>query len=158
MENATSSVAPIHSVSHPGQGAAPTHLTGMTVLSMLVAESGMRTLDMRAGWWAAGRTGICLAVVALLLYNPFFTILSASQDLSVQHLLSYRATVASSELRRATIEASGPVLPALTAVVFWAAASVMPALAAAPFSVSDAACPKSRLACDGIWFRPPPSA
>src|SRR5258708_25640888 len=66
---------------------------------------------------ARGRTAVCLVLIALLLYNPFFTILKISQDLSVQHPLSYRATLAGSELRRCTLHAAPPLIPALSAAI-----------------------------------------
>src|ERR1700730_15354264 len=70
---------------------------------------------------ARSRTAVCLVLIALLLYNPFFTILSISRDLSVQHPLSYRATVAGSELRRCTIDATDPLISELSAVLLHAA-------------------------------------
>jgi hypothetical protein len=70
---------------------------------MVVSKTMMRGLHWeRQSSDERWRTGVCLALVALLLYNPFLTILSSSHEISVQHPLSYRATVASSELRRCT--------------------------------------------------------
>jgi hypothetical protein len=42
---------------------------------------------------------ICLVLGLLLLYNPFFTICpAAGPDASIQHHVSYRSTIAASEL------------------------------------------------------------
>jgi hypothetical protein len=104
------------------------------------------------------RTGVCLAVIALLLYNPFFTILSSSRDVSVQHPLSYRATVAASELRRCTLEPAKPLLPELTAAIFCAAIFLRATDEVGFAQPRDAVAPVSQAPCDSVWFRPPPSA
>ena len=107
---------------------------------------------------ARKRAAVCLVLVALLLYNPFFTILSSSQDLSVKHPLSYRATVAGSELRRCTIEPCDPLIPELTAALLHAAILLAPTHDVAFVRPSDTAGLVSQASCDSIWFRPPPSA
>jgi hypothetical protein len=107
---------------------------------------------------ARGRTAICLLLIALLLYNPFFTILKISQDLSVQHPLSYRATLAGSELRRCTFEAAPPLIPALSAAISRAATLFTPSSEGALVQPSDTVGPVPQAPCDSIWFRPPPSA
>ena len=107
---------------------------------------------------ARGRTAVCLVLIALLLYNPFFTILKISQDLSVQHPLSYRATLAGSELRRCTFEAPQPLIPVLSAAVSLAATLLTPSSEVALVQPIDTVGPVPQAACDSIWFRPPPSA
>jgi len=104
------------------------------------------------------RAAVCLLLVALLLYNPFFTILSVSQDLSVSQPLSYRATVAGCELRRCTIEPSDPLIPELTAALLHTAALIAPSHKVDFVPTSDTAGVVSQASCDSIWFRPPPSA
>src|ERR1700731_3586172 len=74
-----------------------------------------------------GRIAVCFVLFALLLYNPFFTILSTSHDLSIQHPLSYRATLAGSELRRCKFEAAQPLIPVLDAAIAFAAVLSTPA-------------------------------
>jgi hypothetical protein len=105
-----------------------------------------------------GRAALCLVLIALLLYNPFFTVLSVSQDLSVQHPLSYRATVAGSELRRCTFEAGKPLLPALSAAIFWVSVLFAPSHEVGLIEPIDSVGPVSQELCDCVWFRPPPSA
>ena len=104
------------------------------------------------------RAAVCLVLVALLLYNPFFTILSVSQDLSVAHPLSYRATVAGSELRRCMIDPTHALIPELTAAILHAAALLTPSLKVDFVQPSATAGLVSQASCDSIWFRPPPSA
>jgi hypothetical protein len=107
---------------------------------------------------ARGRTVVCLLLMALLLYNPFFTVLSISQEFSVQHPLSYRATMAGSELRRCTIEAGKPLLPELSAGISPASTLITLPHEVALIEPSDTAGAISQTLCDSIWFRPPPSA
>ena len=105
-----------------------------------------------------GRAAVCLLLIALLLYNPFLTVLSISQDLSVQHPLSYRATVAGSELQRGVLEADKPLLPALSEAVLVTATVLTPSLDAGSLQAIDSVIPVSRELGDSIWFRPPPCA
>ena len=113
-----------------------------------------RGLEMRIG----GRQAIfCLLLIAVLLYNPFFTILSISQEFSVQHTLSYRATLAGSELRRCTFEAAQPLIPAMDAIVSHTAERFAPSREGALLPAGDPVGHLSLPLCDSIWFRPPPA-
>jgi len=107
---------------------------------------------------ARGRAAVCLLLMALLLYNPFFTVLSISQAFSVQHPLSYRATTAGSELRRCTFEAGKPLLPELSAATSLTTILFAPSHEVALVEPSATAGPVSQALCDSVWFRPPPSA
>jgi hypothetical protein len=119
----------------------------------------MRDSELRIGARdARKRAAVCLLLAALLLYNPFFTILGTSQDLSVKHPLSYRATVAGSELRRCTIDAADPLIPELTAAILHAAILLTPSHEVAFVQPSDVAGLLSQAPCNRVWFRPPPSA
>jgi hypothetical protein len=104
------------------------------------------------------RAAVCLVLVALLLYNPFFTILGSSLDLSVQHPLSYRATLASTELQRGMLEAANPLISGLDAAILHAFSLFSLSHKVAFVQPSDAVTPMSQAICDNIWFRPPPSA
>ena len=111
-------------------------------------------LKLRASPW---RVGLCLLLATLFLYNPFFTIYGASRILDVQHYLSYRATVAGSELRRCTVEPAYSLIPALQAAVAFALLqpevneAVLPAL-----SDNDLSGIIPQANCGSLWFRPPP--
>lgn len=105
------------------------------------------------------RVVVCLALVALLLHNPFFTILGSSRDISVRHVASYRATVASSELRRCTLQPAKPLLPELTAAAIYCGRIFLSTSTdVGVVQPSDAIAPVSLAACDSVWFRPPPLA
>lgn len=97
-------------------------------------------------------------LVALLLYNPFFTILSSSRDFSVRHPLSYRATLAGSELRRCMMdEGQQTLIPDLDAAIVHTATLLSPSPKVALVQPSDTAGLLSQVLCDSIWFRPPPA-
>jgi hypothetical protein len=103
------------------------------------------------------RAIFCLLVIAFLLYNPFFTVLSSSFELSLTHPLSYRATVAGSELRRCTLDTEKLLIPALMAVAFLLAGMAL-SHEVDLIQPSDSVVPAVTSASDGIWFRPPPTA
>jgi hypothetical protein len=125
---------------------------------MVVSKTMMRGLHWeRQSSDERWRRGVCLALVALLLYNPFLAILSSSDEISVQHPLSYRATVASSELRRCTTDSAKPLPPELTAALFCAAIFLRAGDEIVLVPVRSAVAPMSLTTCDSVWFRPPPS-
>ena len=103
------------------------------------------------------QSSVCLLLIALLLYNTFLTILGTSRDPSVQHPLSYRATVAGSELRRCTFESTSPIIPPLGVVLFYAALFA-PSRETSPSEPRDALGDVTQVVCESSWFRPPPSA
>jgi hypothetical protein len=119
----------------------------------MLRDSGLPTEGNKVRWRAV--TSVLL--VAFLLYNPFFTILSSSRDLTVRHPLSYRATLAGSELRRCTMDAEQqPLIPDLAAAIVHAATLVSPSPEIALIQPNDTTGLLSQALCDSIWFRPPP--
>jgi hypothetical protein len=117
-----------------------------------------RTLDLRAQRSAPlWRVALCLLLAVLCLYNPFFTIYGDSAVVNVQHSLSCRATIASSELRCATLNTEQALLPRLEA-----SASFEPLLAVEseqrfPAPPRDLFRALPQPAGDSLWFRPPPA-
>ena len=103
------------------------------------------------------RAILCVAVVAALLYNPFLTVLSNSLGLGFQHHLSYRATVASSELGRCTLETEKPVIPALAAALFSLVSAFALSSEVSFIHFSNRVIPSVTISSVGIWFRPPPA-
>jgi len=104
------------------------------------------------------RVAVCFVLVVFLLYNPFFIILGSSLDVSVQHPISYRATVAGTELQRGMFEPVNPLIPELDAALFFVASLVSLSHEIAFVEPSDTAGLISQARCDSIWFRPPPAA
>jgi hypothetical protein len=99
----------------------------------------------------------CLLLALLFLYNPFLVVTPSSGNLSISHVASYRATVASSELQhfsptdaRKTFEVSLGLLFCRFEVVVDSA--VGPTLEVATNHLYD-----SQLLCADSWFRPPPA-
>jgi hypothetical protein len=116
------------------------------------------TQPQRARAWHAA---LCLLLAVLFLYNPFFTVHDVSGVLQVRHPLSYRATVASSELRRSTIDPAKPLIPAtgvLAAQTFLAAPPPPQRAPAFPIYLQDdfVAGPQ-QVVFESIRFRPPPA-
>jgi hypothetical protein len=103
------------------------------------------------------RAGLCLLLAALLFYNPFLTILSASDIIHVRHPFSYRATVASSELGRCTLDSVLPLVPALAVQPVDSLTQVVPIQRGehAPSRVFFRSV--AQLSSNGLWFRPPPA-
>ena len=104
---------------------------------------------------SVGRQVVCLTLIVLALYNPFFTIYGSSQAPAIQHPVSLRATVASSELRRCTLDSGQSLLAALAAILsdpFVEPLFVVEIL----FPPTDSELPASPVFPNALWFRPPP--
>jgi hypothetical protein len=101
---------------------------------------------------------VCLVLGLLLLYNPFFTIFSAAgPDATIQHHVSYRSTVAASELGCSNLQQHSEVSvePVVTLVatlfdVVQPARDVVPRPSEETVAASDGF-------ASPLWSRPPPS-
>jgi hypothetical protein len=108
----------------------------------------------------AWHVALCLLLAVLFLYNPFFTVQNVSDVPHVRHPHSYRATVASSELRRSTIDPVQPLIPA-TGVLL--AAQLIAAPVAVPTHIftrapqPDFVAHPQQVILEEICFRPPPA-
>ena len=106
------------------------------------------------------RTALCILLAVLSLYNPFLTVLNISDVLHVRHPLSYRATVANSELERCTIDPVTPLIPAIEVLNAWeqthcsalSVYSIFPTRQHDDFTVAV-----EQVVLESIWFRPPPA-
>ncbi len=116
-----------------------------------------RELHLRGNSSAAlWRVALCVTLAALFLYNPFLAVYGTSPIANIQHPLSYRATVAGSELQTCTVAPEGPLAPALEVAV---AREGLPAAATTPVwpaLTGDTIRPVRRVICNSLWFRPPP--
>jgi hypothetical protein len=92
----------------------------------------------------------------LFLYNPFFTIYSSSPILSVQHPLSFRGTVASSELRRSRVTEAQPRIHAPEEAALEAVTPSAPAFMSIEVPPQEPLEFKSQTFSESLWFRPPP--
>jgi hypothetical protein len=102
------------------------------------------------------QAGLCLLLVALCLYNPFFTISGASQISNVQHHADYRATVAGSELRRCVFETS-PDLTFSLQVSLFAVVYDFGRVGAESFPLAVSIGSVQQQNRESLWFRPPPA-
>jgi hypothetical protein len=126
----------------------------------------VKTADMDAQRTKRGNAHVwhvvlCLFVAALCLYNPFFTVYGDSGSLHVHHPLSYRGTIASSELRRCVFEPSAPLISDIVVLGAWAQTQDRFLEAHSFFSVrpsNDAALAIQQVVLDSLWFRPPPKS
>jgi hypothetical protein len=101
---------------------------------------------------------ICLVLGVLLLYNPFFTICpAAGPDATIQHHVSYRSTVAASELGCSNLqqhpEVSVEPVVAFIATLFDAVRSVE---VKAPRPSEETVAASDGFASP-LWSRPPPT-
>jgi hypothetical protein len=101
---------------------------------------------------------VCLVLALFLLYNPFFTISpSAGPDAVVQHHVSYRSTIAASELGCSNLQQHSEVsiepVVALIATLFDV---VLPAEVIAPRPSEETVAASDGFA-SSLWSRPPPT-
>jgi hypothetical protein len=101
---------------------------------------------------------VCLVLGLLLLYNPFFTICpTAGPDATIQHHVSYRSTVAASELGCSNLqqhpEVSVEPVVALVATLFDV---VQPARDVVPRPSEETVTASDGFA-SSLWSRPPPA-
>ena len=101
---------------------------------------------------------VSLVLALLLLYNPFFTICpTAGPDATIQHHVSYRSTIASSELGCSNLqqhpEISVEPVVALIATLFDA---VRPVEVITPRPSEETVMPSDGFASP-LWSRPPPT-
>jgi hypothetical protein len=101
------------------------------------------------------RAVVCFLLAILFLYNPFSVIAGPGHGLHVRHPVSFRATVASSELGHYTAETAKTLLQALAAVPR-ELMQVAPLYTAAAFRSEALPLPLPQAGCNSLWFRPPP--
>jgi hypothetical protein len=99
---------------------------------------------------------LCFLLGVLFLYNPFFTIYASSPVLKVQHPLSYRGTVASSELRRSRVTEVQPKVFALVQAVLEAIVPFPRLTALNGVLQHEPLDFQPQTISESLWFRPPP--
>ena len=102
---------------------------------------------------------VCLLLAIVSLYNPFLTISGACELVHVHHPLSFRATIASCELGRCTLDDDKPLTAAPDALETTDAMLVVPQTAPSfpTRQDHDVVVPLQQVTAGGLWFRPPPS-
>jgi hypothetical protein len=105
----------------------------------------------------SGRAAVCLLLGVFFIYNPFFTICPAAGPSStLQHPVSYRSTIASSELGCSTIRCEKLALVPVAVVVAAERLLQQPSreIRPIPGDVSLRAVPAEFAV--KLWSRPPP--
>jgi hypothetical protein len=109
--------------------------------------------DVRLPWRA-----ICLVLGLLLLYNPFFTICpTAGPAATIQHHVSYRTTIAASELGCSNLQQHPEVsLEPVVALIATHFDVVQPARDVVPRPSEETVAASDGFASP-LWSRPPPT-
>src|ERR1700724_1906097 len=100
---------------------------------------------------------VCLALAILFLYNPFLAVTSSSSVLNVHHNLSYRATVASSELQHFSPTDARRIFGTSIAVATTWLESPINSFVGQAAEVSTQHLCAYQLVCADLCFRPPPA-
>jgi len=101
---------------------------------------------------------VCLALAILFLYNPYLTLASpSSAQPNVQHSLSYRATVGSSELQHFSPTDARKIYAIPIAVATTWLEFPLNFLVGQAAEVSTHHLCAYQLVCADLWFRPPPA-
>lgn len=103
------------------------------------------------------RRAVCLLLAVFFLYNPFVTISMASGPSQVvRHPVSYRSTIASSELGCSTVQHTKLHVVSLTVLVTSAKISLQDKDDVRPKPVDDTIPAVTQAFATSLWFRPPP--
>jgi hypothetical protein len=103
------------------------------------------------------RVGLCLLLGLFFLYNPFFTICVASGPSAVvHHPVSYRSTIASSELGCGTVQLTKVQAAPLEAFVAIEKALLLQADDSRPKPEGETVRAVTQDFASSLWFRPPP--
>jgi hypothetical protein len=100
---------------------------------------------------------VCLALAILFLYNPFLALTPSSNVLNVNHSLSYRATVASSELQHFSPPDARKIFAlSVASVLTWLDSPANLVVSRVTKVFPYPAC-AFEVVCSDLWFRPPPA-
>jgi hypothetical protein len=100
---------------------------------------------------------MCLVLGLFLLYNPFFTICpAAGPDAAIQHHVSYRSTIAASELGCSNVQHSEVSVEPVVALIATLFDAVPPVEKIVP-RPSELMVAASDGFASSLWSRPPPT-
>jgi hypothetical protein len=102
------------------------------------------------------RAGLSLFLVVLFFYNPFFTVYGSPAGLSVQHPLSFRGTVASSELSCTILKQATPRIDAPEEAVLEVVRLAEVSVIDAERTQEDPLISAKETESEDLWVRPPP--
>jgi len=103
------------------------------------------------------RGAVCLLLAVFFLYNPFCTIcMSSGPSAVVHHPVSYRSTIASSELGCGTVQHTKLHVVSLTVLVTALKIPLQDKDDIRPRPVDDTVPAVTQAFATSLWFRPPP--
>jgi hypothetical protein len=103
------------------------------------------------------RAWVCLLLALSFLYNPYLNASGSAGGLKVQHPVSHRATVGSSELEKYSAPSS-PDAHLFVAVFFAKVISSLPSDdSQSVLPQGSERLPSQQFLCASLWFRPPPA-
>ena len=103
------------------------------------------------------RGALCLLLVVFFLYNPFCTIcMSSGLSAVVHHPVSYRSTIASSELGCGTVQHTKLHVVPLAVLVTAVKIPLQDQNDIRPRPVADTVPAVTQAFATSLWFRPPP--
>ena len=103
------------------------------------------------------RRAVCLLLAVFFLYNPFVTISMASGPSEVvRHPVSYRSTIASSELGCGTVQHTRLHVVSLTVLVTQVKIPLQDKDDIRPKPMDDTVPAVTQAFATSLWFRPPP--
>src|SRR5579863_6017370 len=104
------------------------------------------------------RGALCLLLVVFFLYNPFCTIcMSSGLSAVVHHPVSYRSTIASSELGCGTVQHTKLHVVPLAVLVTAVKIPLQDQNDIRPRPVADTIPAVTQAFATSLWFRPPPA-
>jgi hypothetical protein len=119
-----------------------------------MSKSAIETASRARLPWRA----VCLVLALFLLYNPFFTICPGTgPDATLQHHVSYRSTIAASELGCSNLQHSGVSVEPIVVMVGTLFDAVPPVEEVVRPRPSEATVAASDGFASSLWSRPPPT-
>jgi hypothetical protein len=104
------------------------------------------------------QVAVCLVLGTLFLYNPFVTIcMSSGPSAAFHHPVSYRSTVASSELGCSTIQHSKVNVAPIQILISRERIRLQQEDQNRPRAADEIVVVVTQDLVSGLWFRPPPS-
>ncbi len=102
------------------------------------------------------KTGLCVSLALLFLYNPYLALISSSSSLNVRHTASYRATVGFSELQHFSPTDARKTFAVQPVILFDWFERPLNLSAGETIEEYKEHSPACKILCADLWFRPPP--